>query len=160
PAFTASIDYFVSGTLSLSKSHTGNFTQGQTGATYTLDGKSTGTGATRGTGTGTDILPTGLTATAMRGTGWTCTVASVSCTRSDALAAGASYPAITLTVNVAGTAPASVTNTATVSGGGSSSNGTVSDPTTIINSSTAPILTLTKSHTGTFTQGQTGATYT
>ena len=38
--------------------------------------------------------------------------------RSDALAAGASYPAITHTVTVASKAPASVTNTATVVGGG------------------------------------------
>ena len=64
-----------------------------------------------------DTLPGGLTATGLTGTGWTCTLGDVSCTRSDALAAGASYPAITLTVNVAANAPIS-TNTATVSGGG------------------------------------------
>ena len=54
-------------------------------------------------------------------------------TRSDALAAGASYPALTLTVSVASNAPASVTNTATVSGGGeiNTANDTASDPTTI-----------------------------
>jgi hypothetical protein len=40
------------------------------------------------------------------------------CTRSDALAASSSYPALTLTVNVASNAPASLTNTAAVSGGG------------------------------------------
>ena len=55
----------------------------------------------------------------MSGTGWTCTLTpSLGCTRSDALAAGASYPAITLTVSVAANAPASVTNTAAVTGGG------------------------------------------
>ena len=49
------------------------------------------------------------------------------------LAAGQSYPPITLTVNVASTAPASVTNTATVSGGGetNTANNTASDVTTI-----------------------------
>jgi hypothetical protein len=49
------------------------------------------------------------------------------------LAAGASYPPITLTVNVAGSAPASVTNVATVAGGGETnpSNDTASDPTII-----------------------------
>ena len=42
----------------------------------------------------------------MSGPGWTCdTRRHVSCTRSDALATGASYPAITLTVNVAANAP-------------------------------------------------------
>jgi uncharacterized protein (TIGR03437 family) len=42
-----------------------------------------------------------LTATAIGGTGWSCTLTPLACTRSDALAAGASYPAITVTVNVA-----------------------------------------------------------
>ena len=50
-------------------------------------------------------------------------LATLTATRSDALAAGGSYPAITLTVNVAANAPASVTNTATVSGGGEVNTG-------------------------------------
>jgi hypothetical protein len=81
----------------------------------------------------TDTLPAGLTATAISGTGWACTLGTLNCTRSDALAAGASYPAITVTVNVASNAPASVTNTAAVSGGGeiNTSNNTASDLTTI-----------------------------
>ncbi len=66
----------------------------------------------------TETVPAGLTATGIAGTDWTCTQPAGPCTRSDVLAAGASYPALTLTVNVASTAPASVTNTATVSGGG------------------------------------------
>ena len=41
-----------------------------------------------------------LTASSMNGSGWSCTVSTVTCTRGDALAAGSSYPAITLTVNV------------------------------------------------------------
>ena len=49
------------------------------------------------------------------------------------LAAGGSYPPLTLTVNVAANAPASVTNTATVSGGGeiNTANDTATDLTTI-----------------------------
>ena len=74
---------------------------------------------------------------------------------------GASYPAMTVTVNVASTAPASVTNTATVSGGGqtNTANDSASDVTTI---TPVPVanLTVTKTHAGTLTQGQTGATYT
>ena len=42
----------------------------------------------------------------------------VTCTRSDPLEAAASYPVITLTVNVAANASGSVINTATVAGGG------------------------------------------
>ncbi|MHB8156449.1 MAG: choice-of-anchor Q domain-containing protein, partial [Desulfocucumaceae bacterium] len=104
--------------LTLTKSHTGDFTQGQTGATYTLTVTNSGTGPTSGAVTVTDTLPAGLTATAMSGTGWTCNPTTGIATRSDALAAGASYPAITLTVNVAANASASLTNTASVSGGG------------------------------------------
>jgi uncharacterized repeat protein (TIGR01451 family) len=73
------------------------------------------------------------------GTGWTCGAAGqvVTCTRSDALAAGASYPAITLVANVLQTAASSVTNTATVSGGGqtNTANDSSSDPTNIVSSS-------------------------
>ena len=124
--------------LTISKSHTGNFFQGQTGATYTITVSNIGSGATSGTVTVSDALPTGLTATAISGTGWSCDTLTF-CTRSDALAPAASYPAITLTVNVSSTAPASVTNTATVSGGGESNtaNDTASDPTTVGNRVTA-----------------------
>jgi hypothetical protein len=74
-----------------------------------------------------------LTATAIGGTGWGCTLATLTCTRSDALAAGGSYP-LTLTVTVAGNAAASVTNGVTVSGGGESNtaNDTAADLTTIV----------------------------
>ena len=107
-----------------------------------------------------DTLPTGLTATALAGTGWSCTLGTLTCTRSDVLAGGASYPAVTVTVTVASTAPASVTNQATVSGGGetNTANDTASDPTAITPG--CPDLTVTKTHAGAFTQGQTGATYT
>jgi uncharacterized repeat protein (TIGR01451 family) len=147
--------------LTLTKTHTGNFTQGQTGATYTITASNSGTGPSTGTVTVTDTLPAGLTATGIAGTGWSCTLATLTCTRSDALAAGASYPALTLTVSVAANAAASVTNTAAVSGGGevNINNNTASDVTLIVLPQ-QPDLTLTKTHTGNFTQGQTGATYT
>ena len=109
--------------LAIAKTHTGNFAQGQSGASYTLTVSNIGAAATGGTVNVTDTLPAGLTATALNGTGWACTLASLTCTRGDALAAGASYPAIVLTVNVANNAPASLTNTATVSGGGDANAG-------------------------------------
>jgi hypothetical protein len=104
-----------------------------------------GGAATSGTVTVSDTIPAGLTATAISGTGWSCTQPAGPCTRSDALNAGASYPAITLTVNVAGNAPASVTNTATVSGGGevNTGNDTASDPTIINPTGGAPLAFLT-----------------
>jgi len=144
--------------LTITKSHTGNFVLGQSGATYTLRATNSGAAPTSGTVTVTDSLPAGLTATAMAGTNWTCTLATLTCTRSDVLAAGASYPVITLTVNVASNSPATVTNTSTVAGGGetNTANDTASDTTTV---NSPPDLTIAKSHTGNFVQGQAGATY-
>ncbi|HSS20247.1 MAG TPA: hypothetical protein VLL54_09240 [Pyrinomonadaceae bacterium] len=145
--------------MTIAKSHVGNFTQGQVGATYSLTATNSGFAATSGTVTVVDTLPAGLTATAISGTGWSCVLGTLTCTRSDALAGGSSYPVITVTVNVANNAPASVTNSASVSGGGqtNTSNDTATNPTTI---NQLPDLTIAKSHVGNFTQGQTGATYT
>jgi uncharacterized repeat protein (TIGR01451 family) len=119
--------------LSVTKSHTGNFTQGQTGATYTITVSNVGTGPTTGTVTVVDTLPSGLTATSMSGTGWSCALGTLTCTRSDALAAGSSYPSLALTVDVAANAPASLTNSASVSGGGETNagNNTANDGTII-----------------------------
>jgi uncharacterized repeat protein (TIGR01451 family) len=106
--------------LTITSAHTGNFTQRQTNATYTLTvSNATGAPSTSGTVTVTESVPTGLTLVSMSGKDWTCPSGADTCTRGDALAAGASYPAITVTVNVAANAPASVTNQASVSGGGS-----------------------------------------
>ena len=145
--------------LAINKSHTGNFTQGQTGAEYTISVTNNGPDATSGQVTVTDALPAGLTATAINGTGWNCTLATLTCTRSDSLANGDSYPDITLTVDVASDAPSTVVNSATASGGGDPNPVTDDDPTTVIDPAT-PNLAIDKSHTGNFTQGQTGAEYT
>lgn len=125
--------------LTIAKTHTGNFTAGQIGATYNISVTNSGTVSTAGTVTVIDTVPTGLTATAAAGTGWTCSlntpsVGQVQCTRTTALAAGSSYPPIVLTVNVAANAPASVTNSVTTSGGGetNTTNNTATDPTTIL----------------------------
>jgi uncharacterized repeat protein (TIGR01451 family) len=145
--------------LTVTKTHAGSFSQGNTGKTYTITVTNSGEAPTTALVSAKDVLPAGLNATAMSGAGWTCTVATQTCTRSDALAAGASYPPITLTVNVASGAPVSVTNTVTVSGGGELNgvNSTASDTAAV-----APAIDLivTSSHAGSFTQGATGKTYT
>jgi uncharacterized repeat protein (TIGR01451 family) len=96
--------------LTVNKVHSGNFTQGQIGATYTITVSNVGGSATTGTVTVTDALPAGLTATAMSGSGWSCVLGTLTCTRSNALGGAASYPIITLTVTVADNAPSSITN--------------------------------------------------
>ena len=92
---------------------------------------------TTGSVTVTDTVPAGLTPTGPVGihNGWFCSIngQTLTCTRSDMRPGGSSYPTITLTVDVANPAPLTVTNTATVSGGGevNTTNNSASDPTTI-----------------------------
>jgi CSLREA domain-containing protein/uncharacterized repeat protein (TIGR01451 family) len=128
---TASVVVLPRPDLTITKTHAGNFTPGQVGAAYTITVSNVGGGATVGTVTVVDTLPAGLTATNIAGTGWACVLNTLTCTRADVLNAGASYPAITLTVNVAANVGGTVTNTATVSGGGelNTANDTASDPT-------------------------------
>jgi Divergent InlB B-repeat domain/Domain of unknown function DUF11 len=117
--------------LSITKTHTGNFTQAQQGATYTATvSNAAGGAATTGTVTVTETVPTGLTLVSMAGNGWGCGAGA--CTRTDALQPGQSYPAITVTVNVDPNAPASVTNSIKVAGGGDTTGPHMTtDPTTI-----------------------------
>jgi uncharacterized repeat protein (TIGR01451 family) len=142
--------------LTIQKVHSGSFVQGQTGA-YTLTVKNVGGTAASGTVTVTETPPTGLTIATMAGTNWSCTAPM--CTRSDALAPNGSYEPITVTVNVSATAGPSVTNVATVSGGGDTNpaNNSASDPTTVSPAAAGPDLAIQKVHSGSFVQGQTGA---
>ena len=148
--------------LTIASTHTGSFTEAQSGAVYTLTVTNKGSGATSGSVTVIDTLPASPAATSIAGQGWTCSEPGGSCTRSDVLAAGASYPPITLTVNVAASAPATVTNTATVSSDGAvnSVNATASDVTSILTAPLPPVLSIAKTHAGNFTQGQLNAGYT
>ena len=118
-------------TLTVASTHSDPFTMGQSGATYAITVRNASGAPTSGAVTVTDTLPPGLTATAIDGPGWSCTPATLTCTRSDSLAAGNSYPDITVTVTVAVTNPGSVTNRASVSGGGSA-DAAATDVTTIL----------------------------
>jgi hypothetical protein len=142
--------------LTITKSHTGNFAQGDIGDVYTLVVTNvSGAPFTTGLVTVTEYPPTGLSVTSMSGTGWTCSFPN--CTRTDVLLSGQSYPSISVVVNVAANAPASVTNQVTVIGG-ASLPGTASDLTNIV--PPPPLFVITKSHVGSFAQGQAGAQYT
>src|SRR5262249_29612393 len=92
-------------------------------------------------------------------TNWSCTLGTLSCTRSDALAAAASFEPITVTVNVANNAGPNLVNTATVAGGGELvvNNDTSLDPTVVIQ---VADMTVTSAHAGPFVQGAVGLTYT
>jgi uncharacterized repeat protein (TIGR01451 family) len=120
--------------LTIAKSHTPGFKPGDNGDLYTVTvSNAAAAQATSGAVTVTETIPTGLTLASMMGTGWSCPAQTTSCTRSDSLAAGVSYPAITVTVNVALSAPSSVINQVSVSGGGSAP-ASATDPTNISSS--------------------------
>src|SRR5205807_4452937 len=126
------------GELTIAKRHSGNFKQGDSADTYTLTVSNIGPGPTAGAVNVTDTLPAGLAPTAAdSGTvnGWSVSTSGqiITATRRDVLANGTNYPPLGLTVSVSASAPASVTNNATVAGGGelNTANDSASDTTTI-----------------------------
>jgi uncharacterized repeat protein (TIGR01451 family) len=147
--------------LTINTTHTGNFRQGDNADLYTIMIANTGPGATNGQVTVTDTLPSGLTPTTASGSGWTTSIvgSTLTATRSDALAGGSSYPALTLTVGVASNAGSSVTNSAKVAGGGetNTANDTANDPTTIVQ---VADLNVALTHAGSFHDGDSADNYT
>ena len=116
--------------LGIASSHTDPFGLGENGAQYTISVVNNGPGATAGIVTVSDTLPSGLKATSMSGTDWNCTLATLTCTSSDSLAAGA-HSAITVTLDVGTNAPSSGSNFVTISGG-TAAGASASDLTTIV----------------------------
>jgi hypothetical protein len=149
-------------TGAVSESHIGpapsnNFVQGGTGQlTTAITNEGTGpTGDPDGNHalTVTDTLNAALSYASFGGTDWTCSPAGqvVTCVNHDPIAQGNSYPTLTINVNVSASATSSVSNDVTVGGGGmSGTSGSDS-----INIDPSPLLSVTKSHPGTFTQGST-----
>ncbi len=149
-------------TVSVTKSHTGTFTQGQQGVPFTVEITNDGTGPT-GDPTGgsnpltvTDTLNSAFAYASSSGTGWSCAAAAqtVTCKNDSAVAQGSSYSPLTINVNVSPTASTttSIPNNVSVSGGGAKNATSNTDSMTIL---PAAVLAVQKSHTGTFTQGQT-----
>ncbi len=121
--------------MTITKSHSGNFIQGQQDAVYTVTVKDSSTaGATSGKAEVMETLPSGETLVAMSGAGWTCPGAggANTCDRSDPLLSGASYPAIAVIVNVATNAASPQTNQVSVSGGGMTGSASTTDQTTVV----------------------------
>lgn len=104
--------------LSITKSHSGIFNQGDT-ESYTLSVENIASAADEpGTITVTDTLPAGLSFVSASGAGWSCgaVLQDVTCTHPGPLLAGNTLPDIALAVLVGAAAVPSVTNTVTVSG--------------------------------------------
>ncbi len=126
--------------FAITSSHTGSFSTGGTGS-YTLTTTNNGPDqyAPTDTVTVTDTLPTGESFVSVSGTGWTCGAVGqvVTCTANNVTVnSGSSLPAITVNVNVATNAAASLTNTATVASNPNldynTANNTDTDVTTIV----------------------------
>jgi uncharacterized repeat protein (TIGR01451 family) len=123
--------------LGITKTHSGNFVVGTTGS-YTISvSNAAGVEPEDNSVTVTDTLPAGLTYVSATGTGWSCSnvAQTVTCTHPASLAAGASFPAITITVAVGAAALGTVTNTATVSSNSfdnTPGNNTASDSTVVV----------------------------
>ena len=128
--------------LSISLSHSGSFGQALSGYIY-VTVQNVGMQPTSGTVTVTESLPNWFNLYAMSGSGWTCSSSSISCSRSDPLAPGASYPDITLLVIVASNAPSILTNAATVTGGNSFSEPCNSATDTITIGAFTPVISTT-----------------
>jgi uncharacterized repeat protein (TIGR01451 family) len=109
----------VASDLQITSAHTGYFIAQGPAASYTLQPKNGGNGATSGTITVVDTLPAGLTYGSASGTGWTCGDAgqTVTCTTSTAISANSNGNPITLGVTAATSAIPSVTNAVSLAGG-------------------------------------------
>jgi uncharacterized repeat protein (TIGR01451 family) len=139
--------------------HAGTFSQGEQNAAYTVNITNNGPGSTGDpTGTSplkvTDTLNSAFSYSNYSGTGWSCSAAgqTVNCTNDFPVADGASYPTLTIDVNVANSASGSINNTVSVSGAGVIAINSNTDSVTI---QTPPVLAVSKTHSGGFTQGST-----
>jgi hypothetical protein len=124
--------------LTVTSTHTGSFNAGAPGSYTVTVTNAASAAATGGTVSVTEMLPSGMTLGSISGTGWTCPNAT--CTRSDALAAGSSYPPLTVTANVGGSVPLQMTNEVVVSGGGSLASGGEDFTLIVPNTPAAPVL--------------------
>jgi Bacterial Ig-like domain (group 3) len=135
--------------------------QGDTGDGITIDVHNAGPGGAGGAIPlkVTDNFPSGLTPTGGSGTNWSCSAPiaqTITCSSTDFIASGSNFPTLTINFNVAAnaTAPATVNNSAVITGSALTSG--VNSNTLTITVDPAPDVTVTAGHTGTFTQGSTG----
>ena len=142
-------------TLAIEKTVTpAAFALGQTG-TYSILVGNRGTGSTNAAIAVTDPMPEGISINLpVKAAGWDCSASSalqLACTTNAVLQPGANAPIINVPISVANGAPALVTNTATVAGGGS--NCTTGCQSSISTSVNMPRLDVTKTLSSPFVVG-------
>jgi hypothetical protein len=147
-------------TVSVTKAHSGSFSQGQSNAAFTVVIDNNGTNGPTGDPTGTnpmkvtDTLNSAFTYSTFSGTNWSCSAVGqvVTCTNDSAIAEGSSYPTLTIDVNVSAGATGTVTNKVSVSGAGVSATSSNTDTVTI---DVPPVFT--SGASATFTVGTAGS---
>jgi sugar lactone lactonase YvrE len=136
--------------LSVTKTHAASFTLGQAGATYSVVvSNAANAGTASGPVTVSEVIPNGLTLQSMSGAGWNCSSSAHTCTRSDALRGGTSYPPITVAVNVATDGLSQATNQVTLTGGGQALATAASDTANIVANASAAVVTTVSAASGT-----------
>lgn len=144
------------------KSHSETFTQGQQNVPFLINLTNNGPGST-GDPTGgnnpltvTDTLNAAFSFAGFSGTGWNCSAVAqtVTCQNDSAVPETSSYSPLTINVNVSPNASTTtaIPNSVSITGAGAIRTTSNTDAVTIL---PAAVLAITKSHTGTFTQGQT-----
>ncbi len=106
--------------------HLDSFKKGGTGS-YTVIVQNQGDDTTEGVVNVALTLPKGLKYKSLSGLGWTIDATTLTCTRSNPLEPGSSYPPITLKVHVGQNASDTLTPSASVWGGGAQSGMSVSN---------------------------------
>jgi uncharacterized repeat protein (TIGR01451 family) len=114
----------------ITKTLNGAVMQGQP-ASYTVTVSNSGGTATAGLVTVTELPPPNFTVTSFSGSGWSCVLGGVTCTRQDTLGPGQSYPPLAVVLQAPLNSPSLVTNQATVSGGNVALNATAAAPATV-----------------------------
>jgi hypothetical protein len=123
-----SITVEPSALLSVTKSHTGTFTQGQNAQwNIVVNNGAAASSITMGTTTVVDLLPSGYSLDSYSGAGWSCTgTTTVTCTSTLGVSGGSAFPTLELTVSVPASSPTSVSNTASAYGGGDTTHTSLS----------------------------------
>ena len=138
------------------------FAVGQTGV-YSITAGNAGTSSTNGLITVTDAMPAGITintpvADNVVGVGWVCTSSTatqLNCTFDGVLLPGSDAPVINAQVSIAGSGVStSVTNTASVTGGGTSCTTAAPCQAPLVTTVNAPHLDVTKALNGNFVVDQ------
>ncbi len=123
---------------------------------FTVTVSNVGGSAGSGTITVSNRLPAGMTMTSMSGTGWNINSNNLTAARTTNLATGGVLPTITIGFSVASNAPAMLTNSVTVSGGGDG-NALNNTSNLIWSVATGPDLVVTKSTNSSFSRGSNGS---